>query len=143
MSTNLTILTSFLYIIFLMSFICCDLLKGWVTLTKGQLRYFVLSFFRCSVAMLYQTNCCSYMIDDVSCLILRYCNSKHLQTTYQQQRTKKSNKRTFSFLNDSYCYRHFVLFKWRIHCINFNIPFVAKGMPYSPLQILSTLISKW
>ena len=112
---------------FLMSFICCDLLKGWVTLTKGQLRYFVLSFFRCSVAMLYQTNCCSYMIDDVSCLILRYCNSKHLQTTYQQQRTKKSNKRTFSFLTDSYCYWHFVSFKRGIHDIHFNIPFSIKG----------------
>ena len=73
-----------------MSFICCDLLKGWVRLTKGQRRYFVLSFFRCSVAMLYQTNCCSYMIDDVSCLILRYCNSKHLHTTYQQKEYKEN-----------------------------------------------------
>ena len=76
--------------IFLMSLICCDLLKGWVRLTKGQRRYFVLSFFRCSVAMLYKTNCCSYMIDDVSCLILRYCNSKHLHTTYQQKEYKEN-----------------------------------------------------
>ena len=76
---------------FLMSFVCCDLLKGWVTLTKDQRRCFVLSFFRCSVAMLYQTNCCTYMIDDVSCLILRYCNSKHLHTTYQQKKEYKEN----------------------------------------------------
>ena len=54
--------------------------------------------------------------------------------------TKKSTKRMFLFLTDSYCYRRFVLFKRGIHGIHFNIPFVSKGMPYSPLQILSISI---